>query len=242
MPCNHNDLEKGQPKVDYHQHCSPAPDGGCEFYFTGGVPIPPLSARPWRKAYIADSPCDRDTCLDFMTPSFTAALEAGELDQFYPVVTLWWMVIFPSDVLKGTPRQIYTRFNGDVEAVELAVQMARLAPEDLEEHLRYLLLWNARRGVVVRVERPWLAELEYAMGVYHRLHPYHLRSTCRAAPTSQQLQQEFAADILLITSEIYNPLPSPSPTPPPEVPSYTVFESMSKRRLPHRAGWHWMPN
>ncbi|KAK7455800.1 hypothetical protein VKT23_010832 [Stygiomarasmius scandens] len=244
MPHNHEEPGGEEQQVNYHMYCLPAPDGGCQVFSTGAVPIPPLSARSWTRAYQVDSPFERDACVDFLTPSYIAAFESGELEGFLAAATLMWLDISPSDILPGTPRQIFARYNGSVEAVEEAIREAKLMRQDFEEHLNSRLLWNARRGAVVKVYRRWQEELPNALEAYHHHHPYQLREACQPQ-TTQQCQREFVADLLRITTELFNPLPSPPSTPSPGEPckpSYPVFTRMYKRRFPHRFGWEWLPN
>ncbi|THU79836.1 hypothetical protein K435DRAFT_810377 [Dendrothele bispora CBS 962.96] len=137
---------------------------------------PPLLERntPWGSV---GTSWLRTWLMDYMTPSYLAAVTANDLCEFLDIATQEWLNRYPSDVLPGNPLSALVKHRGQVESLHAELSEIFAGSSDdggfqgQRNHLEEMFEMNLTRGTVRAIEDNWRVELKSALEIYDQEFP-----------------------------------------------------------------------
>ncbi|KAK7457911.1 hypothetical protein VKT23_010258 [Stygiomarasmius scandens] len=121
----------------------------------------------------------RTFLLEFLTPSYQAAVLQNEEYEFMEMVTWEWLHRFPSDIFPGTPLMLLGKWGGDLGALDWAITKVLNTEYNkpgipfvkAKEHLLSMFQVNVTMGTVRVIKKSWEEEMVTALSVYDREYP-----------------------------------------------------------------------
>ncbi|KAK7464173.1 hypothetical protein VKT23_006339 [Stygiomarasmius scandens] len=136
---------------------------------------PPLSQRatPFDGPGAVSLPSE---LIYYLTPSWLAATNQQDGDEFFQMATSEWLNRFPTDALTGTPSYIIFNHAGDLEAVEKSIEKEfQYSDEQMlkrqSRHLLDIFQVNTLYGTVKPIKRDWHDELCYVLARFDEKYP-----------------------------------------------------------------------